>query len=884
MALDLGELSIRLELDNDIARGLAQAKREVETLPPTVQREMVKVAREMDKGGRFAGQTFANGLVRDASGRLRNAQGRFASDAEIALAGLSPAAEKQGRKTGGKLAQGINQGLIRNSPLIVAGVGAALAAGAPLMTAAAGALFGGVGAVAAAQTLEVRAAWTNLGRDIRDSAVEDAAVLVPVYTEMADKIGGAFRDMRPELRDAFADSAPLIRSTTDGIIALATNAMPGLTRSIAGAGPVFEGFERFLAQTGQGLGDFFDALTDNSPAAGEAFASIGDLMGDLLPILGELLGQGAELASAVLPAVTAATGLTLDVLQLLGPILPQVVAGFVAFKAAQAAAGYLQTFAVQAQYATIAATGSVTAGERVGGAMSKVADGVGRASAALPVLGIVLSGISSNLSDATSEEERWAQAILAGGQAAVKAYEEYKSGTHWGQSIDEATGLASSWDEAKAKADEMRDAMTPLQRAQTDVTAATNFLNEQVAKYGPTSNEAAGASRVLESAQASLERQQASLELATHGVTAAMLEQANQALAAIDSGFAYRNSVDGLEDAQATLAETIRNRTNADKDLRTSEEDVARAQLAVEEQSYRTALAFGQQQADLSGLSRDSSEYARIVQTETLAKLYELQSAAGPEMKAAIGQQIAALEASGVKLGTTGAAAATTAQRMKDLGVQVTQVPGNRTIFIDAPTADQKRRIEELGLRVMTLPNGRIYVTADTSPAEGTLAWFLNQRRSIQIRANIVAGTGYQGMGQQPRAATGGRVGEVVRGFSGGGKLNGPGTPTSDSIPALTYSGAPLRVSDEEWVIQARAANMYGDDRMAAINAGTALVAVPGRGLAGGGPVTQTGATAVLDRGVDRPWVHADTINIIDGTPSDVAQQLAYKLRTEGRG
>lgn len=705
MSLDLGELRIALELDNDQLRAsLAGAKREVESLPPTVRREMVGVTREMERGG---------------------------------------------RDSGGKLAQGINQGLIRNSPLIVAGVGAAIAAGAPLMTAAAGALFAGVGAVAAAQTVEVRAAWTNLGRDIRDSAVEDATVLVPVYTEMADRIGGAFRTLRPELRSTFEDSAPLIRSTTDGVIALATNGMPGLTRSIAGAGPVFDGFEHFLAETGQGLSDFFDALTTHSPAAGAAFASIGDLVGDLLPILGELLGQGAELASDVLPAVTTATGLALDVLQLLGPILPEVVAGFVAFKAAQTAAGYLQTFAVQAQYATIAATGSVAAGERVGGAMSKVADGVGRASAALPALGIVLAGVSADLSDATTEEERWAQAILAGGDAAAAAYAAYEKGTYWGRSIDEATGLASSWEDAKAKADEMRDAMSPLQRAQADVSTATNFLNEQVGQYGPASDQAAGASRALESAQRELERQQAGLELATHGVTQAMIEQANQALAAIDSGFAYRNSVDQLEDAQRALNDAI-------KEHGPASEEAARAQLAVEEQAYRTALSFGQQQADLSGLSEDSAEYARIVQTETLAKLYELQSAAGPEMKAAIGQQIAALEASGVKLGTTGAAAATTRQRIEELGLSVTRVPGNKTIFIDAPTAEQKQKLADLGYAVRTLPDGRVYVTADTGDAEANINFAARTRYTV-IRVD-------EELGRVVRRGPGGSIPERAAG------------------------------------------------------------------------------------------------------------------------
>ncbi|MGM5087527.1 hypothetical protein E0H64_17675 [Rhizobium leguminosarum bv. viciae] len=56
--------------------------------------------------------------------------------------------------------------------------------------------------------------------------------------------------------------------------------------------------------------------------------------------------------------------------------------------------------------------------------------------------------------------------------------------------------------------------------------------------------------------------------------------------------------------------------------------------------------------------------------------------------------------------------------------------------------------------------------------------------------------------------ATGGLVGR----FAGGGRVSGPGTSTSDSIPA--------RLSVGEFVIQARAVRKYGAGLMAAINSG----------------------------------------------------------------
>ena len=46
-------------------------------------------------------------------------------------------------------------------------------------------------------------------------------------------------------------------------------------------------------------------------------------------------------------------------------------------------------------------------------------------------------------------------------------------------------------------------------------------------------------------------------------------------------------------------------------------EDALRKRLDLEEQAYNTAVAFGQQQADLSGLSKDSAEYARLIKVLT---------------------------------------------------------------------------------------------------------------------------------------------------------------------------------------------------------------------------------------------------------------------------
>jgi acid phosphatase family membrane protein YuiD len=59
-----------------------------------------------------------------------------------------------------------------------------------------------------------------------------------------------------------------------------------------------------------------------------------------------------------------------------------------------------------------------------------------------------------------------------------------------------------------------------------------------------------------------------------------------------------------------------------------------------------------------------------------------------------------------------------------------------------------------------------------------------------------------------------------------GGKILGPGTPTSDSIPAM--------LSNSEWVIKGKSSAKYGDRAMRSVNDGTATI-IPADGYAAGG-------------------------------------------------
>lgn len=75
---------------------------------------------------------------------------------------------------------------------------------------------------------------------------------------------------------------------------------------------------------------------------------------------------------------------------------------------------------------------------------------------------------------------------------------------------------------------------------------------------------------------------------------------------------------------------------------------------------------------------------------------------------------------------------------------------------------------------------------------------------------------------------------------AGGGKVRGPGGPTGDKIP--------LWASDEEWVVKASSAKLWGDDGMTAINNGDLhglMAAIGANGFAGGGSVSASAGLAM---------------------------------------
>lgn len=131
-------------------------------------------------------------------------------------------------------------------------------------------------------------------------------------------------------------------------------------------------------------------------------------------------------------------------------------------------------------------------------------------------------------------------------------------------------------------------------------------------------------------------------------------------------------------------------------------------------------------------------------------------------------------------------------QKVQDLHNRIRGLPPKTPVVVDAITGPARDDLERLGYKVRTLPGGKIEVTANSrsaiETANATMKW-LNS-----LHANITVGVVGTAKGRPLVNPRGGRV--VL---ASGGWVMGPGTRTSDSVPAA--------LSRDEFVTNAREAN-----------------------------------------------------------------------------
>ncbi|MEW5658359.1 phage tail tape measure protein [Streptomyces cinereoruber] len=151
-----------------------------------------------------------------------------------------------------------------------------------------------------------------------------------------------------------------------------------------------------------------------------------------------------------------------------------------------------------------------------------------------------------------------------------------------------------------------------------------------------------------------------------------------------------------------------------------------------------------------------------------------------------------------------------------------------KSVTVNALTATARKALEDLGYKIKNTNGKQLTITAPTGRAVGdvrALAAAIEQLRSRTVTvttvhrtvANNTLGRPQAGEGHLSKHATGG----LIRGYASGGDVQwmpwggpvyGPGTETSDSVPAWLSRG--------EYVIKAASVRKYGTSMFDRLNAG----------------------------------------------------------------
>lgn len=202
-----------------------------------------------------------------------------------------------------------------------AGGGAGLAV-AGAMVGAVGAI-GGLGIAAAAQSDQVKSAFTGLKDHVVAQVQELAKPFEPVLTSIAQGARETFDQIAPALGQMFAQAAPMVEQLADGVRGFVVGLMPGFQAVIGAAGPVVETLSSHLGDLGDGLSGFLQGLATGAPGASAALDGLFTILGGLLPVIGQLVGT---LSNALGPVFAALAPIIVQIGQTIGTILTPIIA------------------------------------------------------------------------------------------------------------------------------------------------------------------------------------------------------------------------------------------------------------------------------------------------------------------------------------------------------------------------------------------------------------------------------------------------------------------------------------------------------------------------------------------------------------------------------
>jgi len=145
-----------------------------------------------------------------------------------------------------------------------------------------------------------------------------AMPLAKPLEQAATQIVGYFKQIGPQLKTLFGDSAQLIQPLVKGFEALMSGAGPGFLAMIKAAGPVFKSMSGAFGDLGKSLGEMFHDFASDGAGSATMLKGLLGIVNSLLPFIGQL---GKIMVSALAPAFKAFSGALASVLPALTPLL-----------------------------------------------------------------------------------------------------------------------------------------------------------------------------------------------------------------------------------------------------------------------------------------------------------------------------------------------------------------------------------------------------------------------------------------------------------------------------------------------------------------------------------------------------------------------------------
>jgi hypothetical protein len=717
---------------------------------------------------------------------------------------------------------------------ILGGVTAASAGSALAVGAALGAIpvaFAGLGAIALRESTIVRRTFEDLSETLNEGLAADAEPLADALTGAARKIGAAYQDLRPQLADAFAASAPHVDTLIDGVLDFARNAVPGMVTAVRRADPVMLGFRALMRDAGVGVGEFFDIISQRAPEAGRGIEHLGTLVRGALPQIGGIIGDltglwaqhGAQvvdvvlrilgvigqLSGSALPVTAAALGTVLDVLSgvlsviepmtgALGPLIGAWLGLATAMRGIRAVQGVVDS--VSASFSTFSANAEKAAGSKgvgkftaaVGGIMSQLGGPWGIA-IALGAAALSLFGQRSE--EAASTQRSLTSALRESGGAfdttARKALAQSDSYKAIADSVTKAGISHAEFIDALIRGGAPLDALkAKLEAAKRAGEEHSTESGELVVTYTAQAEAAADVLRATDSLRASVQDATADFERERQAVAGAQ-----------GSMEAAKPGADELREAMKTLGNATATTAEHADALNTAWRTLFGLQISLEEATAGWEEGLDTLRETMEAARREGSTWqTQLISTQGQLNLTTEHGRALQRNLVEQGEQYRTLAqtAYDTALRQTGSQ-----QMARDAAVKASEERRAQFLAEMRQMGLTQTQAEILAARYLGMPDDVLTLIRAKDEATKVVDKIIrdNSGRQIGLRVVTQHGPGVLIGGRVPAVRDGGLIafanGGQVPKFPHGGMVRGPGGPRSDSILAA--------VSNGEYVVNAAA-------------------------------------------------------------------------------